>query len=50
LHSEQRHSSDDVGRRDVGGKLGTHGLGHDVAEIMGEAIRKPLTPVRGGHP
>src|SRR5262249_58447813 len=45
---DQRHLPDDVGTRAGGGKLATHGLGDDVAEIMGEAIRKPLTPVRGG--
>src|SRR5262245_866346 len=25
-----------------------HGLGDDEAEVMGEAVREPLTPVRGG--
>src|SRR5262249_10990700 len=45
---EQRHLPHDVGRRDGGGELTTHGLGDDEVEIMGKAIRKPLTPVRGG--
>src|SRR5262249_15753360 len=25
-----------------------HGLGDDEAEVVGEAVRKPLTPMRGG--
>src|SRR5262249_5737887 len=48
LRAEQRHLSHDVGPRYVGGELTMHGLGDDEAEVVGEAVRKPLTPVRGG--
>src|SRR5262249_56508138 len=47
LHPEQRHLPDDVGPRDGGGELATHGLGDDVAEVIGEAIRKAMAPWRG---
>src|SRR5262249_8427640 len=48
LRAEQRHLPHDVGPRYVGGELTMHGLGDDKAEVVGEAVRKPLTPVRGG--
>ena len=48
LRPEQRHLPHDVGPRYVGRELTMHGLGDDEAEVVGEAVRKPLTPVRGG--
>src|SRR5262249_44336851 len=48
LRAEQRHLPHDVGPRYVGGELTVHGLGDDEAEVVGEAVRKPVTPVRGG--
>ena len=48
LRTEQRHLPHDVGRRYVGRELTMHGLGDDEAEIVREAVRKPLMPVRGG--
>src|SRR5262249_56848536 len=37
-----------AGPRSGGGELTMHGLGDDKAEVVGEAVRKPLTPVRAG--
>ena len=48
LRSEQRHLPHDVGPRYVGRELTMHGLGDDEAEVVREAVRKPLMPVRGG--
>ena len=48
LRSEQRHLPDDIGSRDVDRELTMHRLGDNQADIMGEAIRKPLTRVRDG--
>ena len=48
LRPEQRHLPHDVGRRYVGRELTMHGLGDDEAEVVCEAVRKPLMPVRGG--
>ena len=48
LRPEQCHLPHDVGPRYVGGELTMHGLGGDEAEVVGEPVRKPLTPVRGG--
>jgi hypothetical protein len=38
----------DISSRYAGRELTMHGLGDDEAEVVGEAIRKPLTPVRRG--
>jgi hypothetical protein len=46
LRPEQRHLPHDVGSWYVGRELTVHGLGNDEPEIVGEAISKPLTPVR----
>jgi hypothetical protein len=48
LRPEQRHLSHDFRPRYVGGELTMHGLGDDETEIVGEAVRQPLMPVRGG--
>jgi hypothetical protein len=48
LGPEQRHLPHQVGRTHVGRKLTMHGLGDDEAEVVREAVRKPLTPVRHG--
>ena len=48
LRAEQRHLPHDVGGRYVSGELTMDGLGDHEAEVVGEAVRKPLTPVRGG--
>jgi hypothetical protein len=48
LRPEQRHLPHDVGRRYIGCELTVYGLGDHEAEVVGEAIRKPLTPVRRG--
>ena len=48
LRPEQRRLPHDVGRRYVGRELTMHGLGDDEAEVVCEAVRKPLMPVRGG--
>jgi hypothetical protein len=45
---EQRHLPHDVGRRHIGCKLPMHGLADDEAEVMCEAVRKALPPVRDG--
>jgi hypothetical protein len=47
LRPEQRHLPDDVGMRYAGRKLTMDGLGNDETEVVGEAVRKPLMPVRG---
>jgi hypothetical protein len=46
LRSEQRHLTHDVGKRHVGRELTMHGLGDDEGQVVLEAVRKPLTPVR----
>src|SRR5262249_36196020 len=48
LRSEQRHLTHDVGKRYVGRELTMRGLGDDEPEVVGEAVRKPLSPVPGG--
>src|SRR5262249_56024970 len=45
---EGRELGGEVGGGEVGGELIMQGLGDDEAEVGGEAVRKPLTPVRGG--
>jgi hypothetical protein len=50
LRPEQRHLPYDFGLRYAGRELTMHGLGNDEAEVVGEAVRKPLMdhpPVRG---
>jgi hypothetical protein len=48
LRPEQRHLPHDVGPRYVGRELTMHGLGDDEPDVMCEAVRKPLMPVRSG--
>ena len=48
LRPEQRHLPCDFALRYAGRELTMDGLGDDEAEVVGEAIRKPLMPVRGG--
>ena len=48
LGPEQRHLPHDVGKRYIGRELTMHGLGDDEPEVVGEAVRKPLTPMRSG--
>jgi len=47
LRPEQSHLPYDFGLRYAGRELTMHGLGNDEAEVVGEAVRKPLMPVRG---
>ena len=47
MRPEQRHLPYDFGLRYAGRELTMHRLGNDEAEVVGEAVRKPLTPVRG---
>ena len=44
----KRYLPHDLGNRYVGRDLSVHGLGYHEADVMCEAIRKPLMPVRGG--
>jgi hypothetical protein len=48
LRAEQRHLPHDVGDGYISRELAMHGLGDHKAEVMGEAICEPLTPMRGG--
>jgi hypothetical protein len=48
MRPEQRHLPHDVGLRYLLRELTMHGLCDDEAEIVGEAFRKPRTPMRGG--
>jgi len=48
LRPKQRHLLHDIGRRYVGRELTIHGLGDDESEVVCEAVRKPLMPVRRG--
>ena len=48
LRPVQRHLPHDVGKWYVGRKLTMNGLGDDEPEVVCEAVREPLTPVRGG--
>ena len=47
---EQRHLPHDLGSRNAGRKLSLHRFGDDETKVMGEAVGKPLTPMRGGIP
>src|SRR6201987_6250196 len=48
LRPEQRHLLHNVRKRYIGRELTMHGLGDDKPEVVAEAVRKPLTPVRSG--
>jgi hypothetical protein len=48
LRAEQSDLPYDFGLRYAGLELTMHGLGNDKAEVVGEAVRQPLMPVRGG--
>jgi hypothetical protein len=48
LRPEHRHLANNFRSRNVGRKLTMHRLSDDKAEVVGQAVRKPLTPVRRG--